>query len=54
MVVNPLGKNLGWCNYALVTTGATALAAQTALTKAGHHVRGLICLARTPNPRPRR
>ena len=43
-----------WLVDDIFTTGATALAAQTALTKAGHHVRGLICLARTPNHRPRR
>ena len=32
----------------ILTTGATALAAQKALNKAGHPVGGIICLGRTP------
>ena len=43
-----------WLVDDILTTGATAVAAQTALTKAGHSVQGLICLARTPIPRSRR
>ena len=43
-----------WLVDDILTTGATAMAAQTALTKAGHHVSGLICLARTPILRSRR
>ena len=43
-----------WLVDDVLTTGATAVAAQTALTKAGHSVQGLICLARTPIPRSRR
>ena len=37
-----------WLVDDILTTGATALAARAALASAGHHVRGLICLARTP------
>ena len=37
-----------WLVDDILTTGATALAAREALTTAGHRVRGLICLARTP------
>ena len=43
-----------WLVDDILTTGATALAAQSALTDAGHSVQGLICLARTPTPRSRR
>ena len=35
----------------VLTSGATALAARTALQAAGWHVAGLACLARTPRPR---
>ena len=37
-----------WLVDDILTTGATALAAQAALTSAGHRVHGVICLARTP------
>tara|TARA_B100000927_G_scaffold166757_1_gene134402 strand:+ start:2174 stop:2626 length:453 start_codon:yes stop_codon:yes gene_type:complete len=43
-----------WLVDDILTTGATAVAAQTALAEAGHSVHGLICLARTPIPRSRR
>lgn len=42
-----------WIVDDILTTGATALAAMTALQTAGHQVNGLICLARTPRKRPR-
>ncbi|MEB3233948.1 MAG: hypothetical protein VKM98_00835 [Cyanobacteriota bacterium] len=38
----------------VLTSGATALAAQRALQEAGWHVSGVLCLARTPLPRQSR
>ena len=40
-----------WLVDDILTTGATALAAQKALNKAGHRVGGIICLGRTPAQR---
>jgi predicted amidophosphoribosyltransferase len=37
----------------ILTTGATAMAAMTALESAGHALLGLACLARTPAPKRR-
>lgn len=42
-----------WIVDDILTTGATALAAMTALQTAGLTVHGLICLARTPRKLPR-
>ena len=39
-----------WLVDDILTTGGTALAARDALIRAGHHVNGLICLARTAQP----
>ena len=44
-------KPLVWMVDDILTTGATALSAREALTQAGHHVAGVICLARTPHHR---
>ena len=43
-----------WLVDDILTTGSTALAAREALEAAGHHVAGLICLARTPARERRR
>ena len=43
-----------WLVDDILTTGSTALAARQALEEAGHHVAGLICLARTPARERRR
>ncbi len=40
-----------WLVDDILTTGATALAAQNALNQAGYRVNGVICLARTPTRR---
>ena len=39
-----------WLADDILTTGATAMAARSALEASGHRVAGLICLARTPSP----
>ena len=39
-----------WLADDILTTGATAVAARSALEASGHRVAGLICLARTPSP----
>ena len=44
-------KTTVWLVDDILTTGATALAAQKALNEAGHSVRGIICLGRTPAKR---
>ena len=44
-------KTTVWLVDDILTTGATALAAQKALNKAGHPVGGIICLGRTPAKR---
>ena len=44
-------KTSVWLVDDILTTGATALAAQKALNKDGHSVRGIICLGRTPAKR---
>ena len=44
-------KTSVWLVDDILTTGATALAAQKALNEAGHSVRGIICLGRTPAKR---
>jgi predicted amidophosphoribosyltransferase len=46
-------KSTVWLVDDILTTGATALAAQKALNKAGHPVGGIICLGRTPAKTPR-
>ena len=44
-------KTSVWLVDDILTTGATALAAQKALNEAGHSVRGILCLGRTPAKR---
>ena len=44
-------KTSVWLVDDIFTTGATALAAQKALNEAGHSVRGIPCLGRTPAKR---
>ena len=44
-------KTSVWLVDDILTTGATALAAQKALNAAGHSVKGIICLGRTPAKR---
>ena len=44
-------KTSVWLVEDILTTGATALAAQKALNEAGHSVRGILCLGRTPAKR---
>ena len=41
-------KTALWIVDDILTTGSTALSARTTLQQAGYEVRGLICLARTP------
>tara|TARA_B100001057_G_scaffold227620_1_gene227967 strand:+ start:2361 stop:2570 length:210 start_codon:yes stop_codon:yes gene_type:complete len=41
-------KTALWIVDDILTTGSTALSARTTLQQAGYKVRGLICLARTP------
>lgn len=41
-------KSAVWIVDDILTTGSTALSASAALQQAGYEVRGLICLARTP------
>ena len=48
----PAGRQELWLVDDILTTGATALSAAQALERAGHGVRGLVVLARTPLAAP--